>query len=168
MDLRLTFPSRVLITLFIAVMSLVFPPMFVGSAGAGGTCDYSHGLGSYQAGNWPQACWRPYAGGSSFNRQLPQGAPSHPQSDRIVETLLEASPIDHVVRGDSERDGGIAVFWAQPSDPLYEINCLKDWGECEMQGEKIRIPRRATPAGGFSGSPQTHDAHLTVVDQESG
>jgi len=49
------------------------------------------------------------------------------------------------------------------SDPLFTVHCTDSasWGQCKIEGDRIRIPNAAQPAGGS-------DAHLAVIDRRSG
>jgi hypothetical protein len=53
------------------------------------------------------------------------------------------------------------VYYSDGNDPWFEVHCAEDWGTCEVEGMRVRIPDRAEAAAGS-------DGHLTVVDQDSG
>ncbi len=132
-------------------------------------CGFQTGFGSYSAGNQPGACWRPYNDASPFNRKLPRGAPTMPGSAAMVSSLLAGGDITQLVVGDPQRDGGVPIYWSQPSDPVYTLDCTKPWEDCKLEGLQIRVPAAAMPTGGFAApGPTDHDAHLTVIDQQSG
>jgi hypothetical protein len=132
-------------------------------------CDYRRGLGSFSASNQPGACWRPYNDSSPFNRPLLPGTPLVPNSSSLVNRLLAGGRVGYMVAGDPQRDGGVPIYWSQPSDPLYKLHCVRQWGRCELEGLQIRVPAQAQPTGGYA-TPDTyeHDAHMTVIDQQSG
>ena len=139
------------------------------AAHASGACDVSNGLGSFSAANRPGDCWRPYDDSSPFNRPVPTGAPLADGSGRMVGGLLDGGPVTQLVfGGDPARDGGDAVYWSQPSDPVYTLHCTKDWGDCPLEGLQIHVPAGAQPTGGFATPDNVHDAHLTVIDQTTG
>lgn len=120
------------------------------------------GLGSFAAGRWPSACWRPYGDDSPFNRPVPDDPRELHASQEIVDAMLERGPVaDLVVAPDTPEDWYHPVYYSQLTDPVYTVRCLRDWGTCEVEGMAVRVPARARPAGG-------DDGHLAVVDQETG
>jgi hypothetical protein len=62
---------------------------------------------------------------------------------------------------ETENDWEHPTYYSQPTDPVFTLHCYEDWGTCDIEGHKIRIPDAAQPAAGG-------DGHLTVVDQSSG
>jgi hypothetical protein len=125
------------------------------------------GYGTFGVGNWPGACWRPYADSSPFNQELGAAPQIDSRSDEIVERLLGFGPLQHLASGDAggSSDWGHPTFWSQPSDPLVTVHCTEPWGTCAVEGAQIRIPEGATPAaGGYTGDDR-YDNHMTVVDQ---
>lgn len=130
-----------------------------------GTCEPAYG--TFGVGNWPAACWRPYADSSPFNQPIPANPKLHPNSTAIVEYLntrfgggprpLQA--IDTVLA--PQADYYHPVYYSQPDDPLFTFHCFEPWGTCAIEGMQVRIPDAARQAGGT-------DAHLTVVDQSTG
>ena len=129
-------------------------------AGQSVTC----GLGHFDAADEPGACWRPYSNSSPFNIPLPASPPIAPDSAAIVTRLLGFGPIQKFAAGtaDSPDDWGHPIYFSQPSDPRYTINCTTDWGQCStLDGTELHIPAAALAAGGG-------DAHMAVIDQSSG
>ena len=121
-------------------------------------------LGSFGVDAWPGGCWRPYGDASPFNRPIGDSPRLHPSSSAIVQQVLGGSGgPSKLVAGDagSEWDYSHPVYWAQPADPVYTVDCVEDWGTCEVEGMQVRIPAAAQPAAGS-------DGHLTVVDQATG
>lgn len=119
-------------------------------------------LGSFRTGRWPPACWRPYGDESPFNRPVPDDPPQLGGSQEIVDAMLDRGPVaDLVVAPDTAADWYHPVYYSQPTDPVYTVRCLRDWGTCEVEGMEVRIPSGARPAAGS-------DGHLAVVDQEAG
>jgi hypothetical protein len=134
-------------------------PVDPGPAQVGGAT-VGCGLGTFRAGHWPEACWRPYADSSPFNRPLPAEPAVVADSDRIVRRILGMGPIaDLVVAPDTSSDWYHPTYYNSPSDPLYTVHCVKH--ACEGEGLEVRIPAQARPAAGG-------DGHMTVVDQASG
>lgn len=154
--------------LFLLTFVWLAVSFFPSTAGAAGNCGFQNGLGSFSTLNPPSVCWRPYNDQSPFNREIPRGAPDLASSARYAHTLANAHTSDLEVFGDDQRDGGIAVYWSQPSDPIYELRCTKPWGRCALEGLEVRVPAAAKPAGGDFAFQQEMDAHLTVVDQSTG
>jgi hypothetical protein len=117
----------------------------------------------FAAGRWPPACWRPYSPRSPFNRRIPANPKVDPDSSAIVARMLSFGPAQHLLAGGS----GTALDYYQPtyyprrSDPVFRLHCTYDWGRCEVEGLRVRIPDAARPAGGS-------DGHMTVLDQRSG
>jgi hypothetical protein len=137
-------------------------------ANASFSCGFQNGFGSYSAGNQPGACWRPYGDSSPFNRPITTGAPLSPDSERIVGTLLQGGSVDDWIAGDPERDGGVPIYWSSPSDPVFTLHCVKPWGHCDLEGLQIHVPAQAQPQGGYATETNDHDAHMTIIDQQSG
>ena len=131
-------------------------------------CNFQNGLGSFSSTNQPGDCWRPYNDSSPFNREIPQGAPLASESAGNVSHLLAGGQVGYLVAGDPQRDGGVPIYWSQPSDPVYTLHCTKPWGRCAIEGMQIHVPASAEPTGGFATPGNDHDAHMTIVDQQSG
>jgi hypothetical protein len=138
------------------------------SEAAGYQCGVQAGLGTFSASNQPGSCWRPYSDASPFNRTIPFGAPSVPDSTQKVGEFLDQAALEQFVFGDPQRDGGVPIYWSQPSDPVYTLHCTKPWGHCDLEGLQIHLPAQAMPTGGWSTDQWEHDAHMTVIDQSSG
>jgi hypothetical protein len=121
------------------------------------------GLGDFGVGDWPGGCWRPYADDSPFNRRLPARPQLHPRSRAIVRRLTgwgRPAELRAGIAG-TRSDWQHPTYYPDDDDPLFEVHCAEDWGTCEVEGMRVRIPDAARPAG-------ADDGHLTVVDQESG
>jgi len=121
------------------------------------------GLGNFRGGLLPGGCWRPYADDSPFNQRIPAGAPVQEGSAGIVRRLTGWGDPADLRAGvtDTGSDWQHPAYYPSPRDPEYEVHCIKDWGTCEVEGMRVRIPASARPAGGG-------DGHLAVVDQETG
>jgi hypothetical protein len=163
---RLPRSTAILAALALVGLLCVLRPV---AARADGPCDVQNGLGSFSSSNRPGDCWRPYSDSSPFNQTVPAGAPRADGSGQMVGGLLDGGPVTQLVfGGDPQRDGGVSVYWSQPSDPVYTLHCTKDWGNCPLEGQQIHLPAGALPTGGFATPGNVHDAHLTVMDQASG
>ena len=122
------------------------------------------GFGGFGVGSWPGGCWRPYSAASPFNRRLPAQPRVAADSEQVVARLLGFGPIKHLEAGlaDTPGDFGHPTYYSRPGDPVFRLHCYEpNWGRCEIEGHEIRIPDAARPAAGV-------DAHLTVIDQDSG
>ena len=112
--------------------------------------------------SWPDACWRPYADSSPFNRPLPPDPRLMPNSSAIVHGLAERP--DKVTVGNSATswDYSHPIYFSRPGDPEFTLHCYESsWGRCAIEGMRVRVPDRARPARG-------EDAHMTIADRESG
>jgi hypothetical protein len=100
--------------------------------------------------------------------------PSNPRllanSPQIVERLLgdlskQKQPANLVVYDDGT--AGWPTYWGTPADPVYQVSCK--WGDCSAAHLKGRAPPGAEMQGG-NDEPRddSHDRHLTYVDQTTG
>jgi hypothetical protein len=125
------------------------------------------GFGSFGVGAWPGACWRPYSDSSPFNRELPPSVPVAANSSRVVARLMgwgNATVTNRLqTRGsDTTTDYEHPYYFSTPSDPLFTIHCVANYGgACADEGLQVRIPDAAKPANG-------PDGHMAVIDQASG
>ncbi|MET0615666.1 MAG: hypothetical protein ABW142_09480 [Thermoleophilaceae bacterium] len=119
----------------------------------------------FQAGAWPDACWRPFAPTSPFNRPIPDTPRLVSNSDAIVQRMvsLYRGPAKMTAGdADTEYDYTHPLYYATAGDPLFTLHCYEtSWGVCPIEGHRIRIPDAARPAGGG-------DAHLAVIDYSTG
>jgi hypothetical protein len=120
-------------------------------------------LGVLTLGNWPAACWHPYATTSPFNRRIPASPRLAANSAAVVSRLVGFGTPTNLVAG----TGGTSNDWGHPTyysgllDPVFTLHCTQAWGVCPIEGMKVRVPNAARPAGGG-------DAHMTIVDQAAG
>lgn len=124
--------------------------------------DSCSGFGTYGLGNWPPACWRPYAATSPFNRPIPDNPSLSSASGQIVSRVTGWGPPNKAVANyhDTSGDWSKPTYFSTPTDPLFTLDCTDVAGYCEpgIDGAQIRIPDAARPAGGG-------DRHVTVIDQ---
>ncbi len=123
--------------------------------------DCSSEFGSFSAGNWPPACWRPYGSDSPFNRPIGALPRLAPESNAIVAYMRAhrwSFPTDD--GGFSLRaEGSRPVYWSQRGDPVVKVVCRKEHFTCRRM--KLHIPAGAQPQ-------DESDGHMTVVDQALG
>jgi hypothetical protein len=127
-------------------------------------------FGSFSAGHWPSACWRPYGPDSPFNKALPANPRVAADSSAIIASLNRYG--DHFAGGGTEfafvSSGRGADYYSQPGDPSVTIRCTNYWGPNTCQGNNgvsvdgitIHIPAGAQP------QPDV-DAHMTIIDQNA-
>jgi hypothetical protein len=119
-------------------------------------------FGSFDVGNWPGACWRPYSDASPFNRRLPANPRIAANSDEVVRHIAGwgAPTPKYQARGaDYAPDYEHPYYFSRPTDPEFTIHCVKDYGAgCGIEGMKIRIPDDAKAAN-------ADDGHMAVIDQ---
>jgi hypothetical protein len=122
----------------------------------------SAALTQVEVGSWPSGCWRPYADSSPFNRPLPANPRLLDNSSAIVRGLAGGPDKVTVGNSDTRWDYSHPVYYSRPGNPEFTLHCYESsWGRCPIEGERVRVPDRARPARG-------EDAHMTIVDTESG
>jgi hypothetical protein len=117
-------------------------------------------FGTFEAGRWPSACWRPYSSRSPFNRLIPSKPRLLPDSAAVVRRMTGWGDPYIVPAGlaDTSRDWNHPTYYSRPGDPVFKLNCTR-WCHQGIDGDRIHIPDRARPAAGG-------DGHMTVVDQD--
>jgi hypothetical protein len=126
-------------------------------------------MGTFEAGAWPGACWRPYGDSSPFNRKIGSSPAIVSGSRAASNRMAAAGGLDPIGAGDPERDYGIATYFATETDPTYKVECLEEWGHCALEDVRVPLPAGAAPSGRWPLPEETSwDSHLTVVDQKSG
>jgi hypothetical protein len=142
------------------------------AATVGGKC----GKRPFHVGNWPPACYRPFAAKSPFNRPLPGGRSYlRSRSQPAITGPVTQSRVGNF-SADPRGGGEVGVYYSRPTDPEFVLNCVHDeFGRpdhgCAIDGRKLRIPAGARPEDNRAivvGQPRTYDAHLVVVDQKGG
>jgi hypothetical protein len=118
---------------------------------------------AFGVGRWPPACWRPYSSRSPFNRRVGSNPRVDPDSSAIVARTLEFGQAENLLAGQAGTplDYYQPTYYPRRSDPVFRLHCTNDWGRCEVEGKRVRIPDAAQPAAGS-------DGHMTVIDQRSG
>src|SRR5918996_4649812 len=106
--------------------------------------------------------FRAFSYKSYWNTSLPAEAPIDPRSAAFIDFLKADSPADHLrlVGTDSSGGWGEPIFWADPSDPAYEVKQTR-YALPEQFAAGVRIPKEARP-------PSTSDAQMTIYDLSAG
>ena len=137
--------------------------------GSGPSQTWTCGWGSFDPATPPTACWRPFADSSWLNTPLPDNPRLTGNSAAQVASLMGTD-------GKGNGDGTVhplepttsaandyyhPFFFSSSADRSYVIHCTRT-GEiaCPIEGESVRIPAAASPAGGT-------DHHLVILDQDN-
>jgi hypothetical protein len=109
-------------------------------------------------GQWPPACWRPFADTSPFNRRIPAGARLAPDSTSLVANLRQdgGGPKNgraNIPEGDDYHKN---IYWARSTDPEYTVRGGSTVVPYDVDGRKVRLPDGARQTAGG-------DAHLGIV-----
>ena len=107
------------------------------------------------------AGFRAFSSNSYWNTRLPEGAPVDQRSDAIIDFLKTDSSHPYVRLVGTESDGGWGepIFWAKPTDPVYNVVATRYTLPPEF--DSIRIPAAARV-------PATSDAQMTIYDLDKG
>ena len=121
------------------------------------------GWGSFSHENPPGACWRPFSADSPFNRPLSVSPSQAPDSEAIGRTVAGWGNGLRLTVGNAGTSGDFnhPIYFSARSNPVFRVNCLDFGGDCEIDGDRLRIPNLARAAGGS-------DGHLAVIDQRHG
>lgn len=128
--------------------------------------DVEFGFGSFDALNWPTACWRPFSDSSVFNRPLPANPRLMANSEAIVDRMRsDFGPVQHLSTNGVDTGGGIPIYWSQPDDPWFTLVHAPtqpgNAGPDNFTTRRIQIPDEAIPSTEW-------DYHITVIDQRTG
>jgi hypothetical protein len=128
------------------------------SAAAGGC---SAQFGSFSAGRWPPACWRPYGSSSPFNRRIPGAPRLAPESSAIVAYMRSQrwSFPSEDGRFSLPAQGSRPVFWSGSGDPVVTVICRRQHFTCRRM--RLHMPSGARPQDGS-------DGHMAIIDQALG
>ena len=93
-----------------------------------------------------------FAPGSAYNRPIPAGAVSDPNSAAMVAVIARNGRAYANLY-----EFGDPVFDADATSPSYSVRCTMPWGTCDLANRQIRIPADARPTPGS-------DGRMIVVD----
>ncbi|MDP9395279.1 MAG: malectin [Actinomycetota bacterium] len=89
---------------------------------------------------------RPFAPDSAYNRPIPAGAVTDPNSAAMVAVIARNNRAYANLY-----DYGDPVFDADSASPQYSVACTMPWGTCDLETKRIRIPSGAKPTPGTDG-----------------
>jgi chitodextrinase len=123
---------------------------------------WSNGWGTWDANHWPGWTWRPYADSAWVNQKYGDSTAYRSNSAQMVASVLSGeswrSPKVWVPTG--ANDWQHPYYFSHASDPVYTVHCTQ-YSCPSMEGQQVRIPSAARPAGGG-------DGHMTILDQSTG
>jgi hypothetical protein len=97
---------------------------------------------------------RPF--GREFNRPIASGSPLDVNSDAIVKYLAaDGAAYANLY------DYGTPIYYTTDEVRPVRVWCTKQWGACDLEQQRLPIPRRAEPNTGS-------DAAMVVVNTDSG
>jgi hypothetical protein len=128
-------------------------------------------------GEWPHACWRPYADTSPFNTPIPANPRLVANSSQIVERY-SGGPIDVPVDGTGWSH---PIYFSQASDADFRAYCTGAGSACpstaptgQLTSWSFNLDPRSKPTDYRSCTLNSGevtkyaDCHLTVFDEERG
>jgi hypothetical protein len=117
------------------------------------------------------ACWTPFATGTLFNTALPTAPQVAAGSAAIHQHMasygwhFQSGPGAFTIADQGSRP----VYFARPSDPVMNVDCVGEYGPTTCQGAngvdvngaQIHVPAGAKPGSGW-------DAHMIVIETDTG
>ena len=140
------------------MLALALPGASPVPAPAGAGCH-----GPFDETHPPGPCWRPFSGRSPFNRPLPRKPRQAGDSAAVAAAVASWGSGPRILSGvaDTADDFGHPIYFSARRNPSFRVDCVEFGGDCELDGERVRIPNQARPAAGG-------DAHMAVIDQRHG
>ncbi|HJR37730.1 MAG TPA: hypothetical protein VJ819_05035 [Nocardioidaceae bacterium] len=142
----------------------------MGSAVVAGTADEEDPSGSPEASPSPSPSptatpstsgtppYRAFHADSWWNAPLPEDAPTNPFGEEILDYLRTGAQSDAgclTLAGAAGSRWGHPIYWAEPSDPEYDLDDVVDEDIPEL--DNLRIPEGALPADNGDGSMTVYD-----------
>jgi len=106
----------------------------------------------------PESFYRAFDSGSWWNTPLPNDAPMHSAGAEILDYLRTGAQSREgclLLAGAGESRWGQPIYWARPSDPVYDVTGLEHDRPPELA--RLRIPTDAQPA-------DNSDDTMTIYD----
>ena len=100
---------------------------------------------------------RPFAATGPWNTPIPANPALDPKSATMIDGI---TPSGAGITANLYAYGN-PVYNSTASDPLVTVNCLENWGTCDLEQQQIRIATTANPANGSDGA-------LVIVDFSTG
>lgn len=99
---------------------------------------------------------RPFAPDSAWNTVLPNRPAMDPGSAAMIARI---APSNRATANLYEF--GDPVFTADARSPVATVECTENWGTCDLEGRRVRIPADAQPTSGS-------DGRMIIVDLVAG
>ncbi|MHA1577447.1 MAG: hypothetical protein ACTSU3_08815 [Candidatus Thorarchaeota archaeon] len=100
---------------------------------------------------------RPFLDSSPFNTKIPENAEIEPNSDEIVNNMVNSMSDDELYVGIEE--WSVPVFFADSETPRYDIDITDEWAIWDVM-QDVPIPDNAVP------DPE-EDGHMCIVDNDT-
>ena len=110
----------------------------------------------------PPRTYRAFSNDSWWNTPLPYQAPDDPAESEILDymrTGVESGNGCLMLAGAGDSPWGNPIYWAQASDPEYDLQGVR--GARPPEVDSLRIPHSAEPAS-------NNDGHMSIYDLDKG
>jgi hypothetical protein len=109
----------------------------------------------------PEGAYRAFSDSSYWNTPLPPDVPIDPKSGAYIDYMQGNIVGDFVMLSGADEDGawGTPIYWAEPTDPVYDVT--SDLYRVPPEFASVKIPRGAQ-------ADDTSDGEIVVYDLERG